>query len=112
GGSTRFLLGTDELGRDILTRLIYGARISLFIGVSVVLISVIVGTFLGLFAAFNRGILSIVIMRAMDLIISVPSLLLCLVIVAMIGPSLTNTIIAITIVYLPNYVRVVRASAL
>jgi dipeptide transport system permease protein len=112
GGSTRFLLGTDELGRDILSRLIYGARISLFIGLSVVLVSVVVGTFLGLAAAFNRGIPSLLIMRAMDLIISVPSLLMCIVVVAIIGPSLGNTIIAITIVYLPNYVRVVRASAL
>jgi dipeptide transport system permease protein len=112
GGSTRFLLGTDELGRDILSRLIYGARISLFIGVSVVAVSVLVGTILGLVAAFSQGIASLLIMRAMDLIISVPSLLLCIVVVAIIGPSLTNTIVAITIVYLPNYVRVVRASAL
>jgi dipeptide transport system permease protein len=112
GGSPRFLLGTDELGRDILSRLIYGARISLFIGVSVVLVSTALGTFLGLVAAFNRGMLSILIMRLMDLIIAVPSLLLCIVVVAIIGPSLTNTIVAITIVYLPNYVRVVRASAL
>jgi len=112
GGSAHFLLGTDELGRDILSRLIYGARISLFIGVSVVAVSVVVGTILGLVAAFNQGIPSLLIMRAMDLIISVPSLLLCIVVVAIIGPSLTNTIVAITIVYLPNYVRVVRASAL
>lgn len=112
GGSTRFLLGTDELGRDILTRLIYGARISLFIGISVVLVSVALGTFLGLVAAFDRGIVSTIIVRAMDLILAIPSLLMCILVVAMIGPSLTNTIIAITIVYLPNYVRVVRASAL
>jgi dipeptide transport system permease protein len=112
GGSAHFLLGTDELGRDILSRLIYGARISLFIGVSVVAVSVLVGTILGLVAAFSQGIASLLIMRAMDLIISVPSLLLCIVVVAIIGPSLANTIVAITIVYLPNYVRVVRASAL
>jgi dipeptide transport system permease protein len=112
GGSPRFLLGTDELGRDILSRLIYGARISLFIGLSVVAASTAIGTFLGLFAAFNRGILSILIMRAMDVILAIPSLLLAILVVAMLGPSLRNTIIAIAAVYLPNYVRVVRASAL
>jgi dipeptide transport system permease protein len=112
GGSTHFLLGTDELGRDILSRLIYGTRISLFIGISVVLVSIALGTFLGLVAAFDRGIVSMLVVRAMDLILSIPSLLMCILVVAMIGPSLTNTIIAITIVYLPNYVRIVRASAL
>jgi len=71
-----------------------------------------VGVVLGLVAAFNRGLLSIVIMRAMDVILSVPGLLLCIVIVAILGPSLPNTIVAITVVYLPNYVRLVRASAL
>jgi dipeptide transport system permease protein len=112
GGSPHFLLGTDELGRDILSRLIYGARISLFIGVAVVLVSMVIGSVLGLVAAFSRGVLALLIMRAMDLILAVPSLLLCIVVVAIIGPSLANTIVAITIVYLPNYVNVLRASAL
>src|SRR5262249_10845584 len=112
GGSARFLLGTDELGRDLLSRLIYGARISLFIGTSVVVVSVAVVTVLGLVAAFDRGVVSLIIMLAMVSILAIPSLLMCILVVAMIGPSLTNTIIAITIVYLPNYVRVVRASAL
>jgi dipeptide transport system permease protein len=112
GGSSRFPFGTDELGRDMLSRLIFGARLSLFIGLSVVAASMVCGVILGLVAAFSRGIVSIVIMRAMDVILSVPSLLLCIVVVAIIGPSLVNTIVAITIVYLPNYVRLVRASAL
>lgn len=112
GGNRKFLLGTDEIGRDMLSRLIFGARLSLFIGLSVVIASMAVGIVLGLVAAFAPGWPSIVIMRAMDVILSVPSLLLAIVIVAIIGPSLTNTIIAITVVYLPNYVRLVRASAL
>ncbi|MCX5514191.1 dipeptide ABC transporter permease DppC [Kaistia algarum] len=112
GGNAAFPLGTDEIGRDMLSRLIFGARLSLFIGLSVVVASMIVGIALGLIAAFFPGWPSIVIMRAMDVILSVPSLLLAIVIVAIIGPSLTNTIVAITVVYLPNYVRLVRASAL
>jgi dipeptide transport system permease protein len=112
GGNRAFLLGTDEIGRDMLSRLMYGARLSLFIGLSVVIVSMAVGIVLGLVAAFAPGWPSIIIMRAMDVILSVPSLLLAIVIVAIIGPSLTNTIIAITVVYLPNYVRLVRASAL
>ena len=112
GGNSAFLLGTDEVGRDMLSRLIFGARLSLFIGLAVVVASMIVGIALGLVAAFATGWPSIVIMRAMDVILSVPSLLLAIVIVAIIGPSLTNTIVAITVVYLPNYVRLVRASAL
>jgi dipeptide transport system permease protein len=113
GGSLRFLLGTDDVGRDILSRLIYGTRLSLFIGLSVVVASMALGVVLGLVAAFNRGWLSMIIMRAMDVILSVPSLLLAILIVAVRGgPGLGNTILAITVVYLPNYVRLVRASAL
>jgi dipeptide transport system permease protein len=112
GGNHAFWLGTDEIGRDMLSRLIFGARLSLFIGLSVVVVSMAVGIVLGLVAAFAPGWPSILIMRAMDVILSVPSLLLAIVIVAIIGPSLTNTIVAITVVYLPNYVRLVRASAL
>ena len=112
GGNAAFPLGTDEVGRDMLSRLMFGARLSLFIGVAVVVASLALGIVLGLVAAFFPGWPSIVIMRAMDVILSVPSLLLAIVIVAIIGPSLTNTIVAITVVYLPNYVRLVRASAL
>jgi dipeptide transport system permease protein len=112
GGSSRFLLGTDELGRDMLSRLIFGARLSLLIGLSVVLVSMVFGVLLGLIAAFSRGIIGILIIRLMDIILSVPSLLLAIIVVAILGPSLVNAIVAITIVYLPNYVRLVRASAL
>jgi dipeptide transport system permease protein len=112
GGSWEFVLGTDGVGRDILSRLIYGARISLFIGLSVMAVSVLVGVVLGLLAAFRGGVVDNLMMRLMDLIMSVPDLVLSVIIVAIIGPSLQNTIVAVLIVFLPRYVRLVRASAL
>ena len=111
GGSWHFVLGTDGLGRDLLSRLIYGARISLFIGLAVVVVSFGLGIALGLAAAFNT-IVDVAVTRVMDLIMSVPDLVLAILAVAILGPSLTNTIIAVTIVFLPRYVRLVRASAL
>lgn len=112
GSDPRFWLGTDAVGRDMLSRLMYGARISLFIGLSVMSVSMVVGITLGLAAAWFGGIIDVIIIRIMDLIMAIPSLVLAILIIAMIGPSLTNTIIAVTIVYLPRYVRLVRASAL
>ena len=112
GGDIRFPLGTDAVGRDILSRIIYGARISLFIGMAVMLVSAFIGVGLGLLAAAVGGIVDVIIIRIMDLIVAVPSLVLAILIIAVIGPNLTNTIIAVTIVYLPRYVRLVRASAL
>ncbi|WP_407050063.1 ABC transporter permease subunit [Methyloraptor flagellatus] len=112
GGQWRFALGTDALGRDQLSRLIHGARISLFIGVAVMSVSVVIGVVLGLTAAFAGGVADMAIMRVMDLIIAIPSLVLAILVVAVLGPSLTNTIVAVTVVYLPRYVRLVRASAL
>ncbi len=112
GGNWTFPLGTDPLGRDMLSRILYGSRISLFIGLAVMLVTAVVGIFLGLIAAFKGGILDVMIIRVMDLIMAVPSLVLAILIIAVIGPNLTNTIIAIAIVYLPRFVRLVRASAL
>ncbi len=112
GGNPHYLLGTDALGRDMLSRLIFGARISLFIGLSVMIVSVIVGIVLGLIAAFLGGVVDSVLMRIMDLIMSIPSLVLAILVVSILGPSLTNTIVAVSVVYLPNYVRLVRGSAL
>ncbi len=112
GGDPRFWLGTDALGRDMISRLIYGARISLFIGLSVMTVSVIVGIVLGLLAAFVGGAVDSILMRIMDLIMSIPSLVLAILVVSILGPSLTNTIVAVSVVYLPNYVRLVRGSAL
>ncbi len=112
GGSWDHVLGTDPLGRDMLSRILYGSRISLFIGLSVMFVSAFVGVSLGLLAAFFGGIVDVVIIRIMDLIMAIPSLVLAILIIAVIGPNLINTIIAITVVYLPRYVRLVRASAL
>jgi len=115
-GSVRFLLGTDSLGRDLLTRLIYGARVSLFIGVAVMGVSFILGVALGLACVSFKGALGqaidVAITRLMDLVMAVPGLVLAILVVAVLGPSLTNTIVAVTIVNLPRYVRLVRASAL
>jgi len=112
GGNWKFLLGTDALGRDTLSRLIYGARVSLFIGLSVMVVSVSFGVVLGLVSAFVGGATDVAIMRVMDLIISVPGLVLAILIVSVLGPSLANTIVAVTVVFLPRYVRLVRASAM
>lgn len=112
GGSWQFLLGTDDVGRDIFSRLIYGAGFSLLIGSAVVVLALAVGTVLGLLAAFLGGVIDVVIMRIMDILLVFPSLLLAIVIVAILGPSLVNAMIAVSVVSLPNYTRLVRASAL
>ncbi len=112
GGTSQFLLGTDAVGRDILSRIIHGARYSLVIGLIVVSLSLTVGIALGLIAAFSRGALEILVMRAMDVMLSIPSLLLAVVIVAILGPGLFNAMLAISIVYLPHLVRLTRAAAI
>ena len=112
GGSSRFLLGTDAVGRDILSRLIYGTRYSLFIGAVVVTIALIGGITLGLIAGFMRGFVDTAIRRVMDVILAFPSLLLALVLVAILGPGLFNAMIAIAIVLQPHYVRLTRAAVL
>ena len=112
GGSLKFPLGTDAVGRDILSRLIHGARYSLFIGCVVVSVAVVVGVILGLIAGFFRGRVDTIIMRLMDIILSFPGLLLALVLVAILGPSLINAMIAIAIVQQPHYVRLTRAAVM
>jgi dipeptide transport system permease protein len=112
GGSLQFLLGTDAIGRDILSRLIHGARLSLSIGLAVVLISLAAGIALGLIAGFARGVLEIAIMRLMDIILTLPSLLLAIVIVAILGPGLVNAMLAVAVVVLPHYVRITRAAVI
>ena len=112
GGDWAFILGTDALGRDQLSRIIFGARYSFYIGFIVIFFCLSVGVFLGLVAAFNRGLIENIIMRTMDIILAFPSLLMALSLVAILGPSLENAMIAIAIVYIPHFVRLTRAQAL
>ena len=112
GGSAQFLLGTDAVGRDMLSRLIFGAQYSLFIGIVVVSVALVGGIIIGLLAGFFGGWIDNVIMRMMDVILAFPSLLLALVLVAVLGPGLTNAMIAIAIVYQPHFARLTRAAVM
>ena len=112
GGSTRFILGTDDIGRDMLSRIIHGARISISVGMLMVVLTVFLGVILGLIAGFFPGVLGILIMRAMDIMLALPSLLLAIVVVAILGPSLINAAMAVVVVQIPNMVRLTRASVL
>jgi len=112
-GGHVFLLGTDPVGRDILSRLIHGTRLSLAIGVVSVGLSLLVGVPLGLVAGFWRGRLAeYVVMRLMDVMLALPSLLLAVAVVAVLGPGLANAMYAIAIVMLPHYVRLTRGAVL
>jgi dipeptide transport system permease protein len=112
GGSWSYLLGTDAIGRDMLSRLIHGARLTLLIGIAVVALSIVVGIILGLVAGYVRGVTEIAIMRLMDIVLTLPSLLLAIVVVAILGPGLMNAMIAVAVVILPHYVRLTRASVI
>jgi len=112
GGKTGFFFGTDDIGRDILSRLIYGSRISLAVGFSVVVLALFTGTLLGVVAGFYGGLVDRVIMRLTDLIMSLPSILFAIVIVAVLGPGITNAIIAVAVVAVPNFIRIIRAQVL
>jgi peptide/nickel transport system permease protein len=104
--------GTDDLGRDVMTRVIHGARVSLQVGVMVVAISLTIGTMLGLIAGLFGGVLDSFIMRVMDVMLSFPYVLLAIALVAALGPGLRNAMIAIGIVYIPPYARLARSMAL
>lgn len=112
GGSRSFYFGTDDIGRDILSRLIYGSRISLLVGFSVVVISLTIGTILGVLAGYFGGLIDRIIMSITDLIMSLPSILFAIVIVAVMGPGITNAIIAVSIVAIPNFIRIIRAQVM
>jgi dipeptide transport system permease protein len=112
GGRAEFLLGTDAVGRDMLARLLYGARFSLFIGIVVVTIALTGGILVGLIAGFFRGWVDTLIMRIMDVILAFPSLLLALVLVAVLGPGLVNAMVAIALVLQPHFVRLTRAAVM
>ncbi|MCY3766805.1 MAG: ABC transporter permease [Gemmatimonadetes bacterium] len=104
--------GTDDFGRDVLSRVIHGARISLRVGVTAVLIALVLGVPIGLVSGYWGGALDQVLMRAMDLMLAFPSILLAIAIVAILGPGLENAMLAVGIVAVPQYARLVRASAL
>jgi dipeptide transport system permease protein len=113
GGSWAFPLGSDDVGRDVLSRIIHGASLSLIIGCIVVTISLALGIFFGLLSGFFKGVVDIAIMRFMDIILSIPSLLLSIVIVAILGkPDIAKAMIAIAITYVPHYARLARAAVL
>jgi ABC-type dipeptide/oligopeptide/nickel transport system permease subunit len=112
GGTRKNILGTDDLGRDILSRIIYGSRVSLLVAVVSVGLAFVFGTFLGSVSGYYKGALDSVIMRIMDIILAFPYLLLAIVVVAYLGPSLQNAMMAIGITYVPRFARIVRGSVL
>lgn len=110
--STAHWLGTDELGRDLLSRIIYGAHVSLRVGLEAVLISLLLGVMVGAIAGYYGGKVDLLLMRTMDIMLAFPSLLLAIAFMAVLGRGLDNAIIAIGIVAIPEYARIVRGSVL
>ncbi len=110
--SSEHLLGTDEMGRDILSRIIYGSRISLQVGLFSVSIALVTGVFLGLLAGYYGGFWDMLIMRIMDIMLAFPAILLAIAIVAILGPQLRNAMLAIGIINIPRFARIVRSSAI
>lgn len=111
-GRNGFLLGTDGLGRDVLTRVVYGARVSLGVAVATVLVSCAFGVGIGVIAGWRRGWLGAVIMRIADIALSVPFFLLAILVVAVLGPSLVNVVICLALVRWPRYTRIAYAGVL
>lgn len=109
--STTHLLGTDDFGRDIFSRLLHGGRISLLMGLLTVVLSTVIGVTLGIIAGYYRRV-DLFIMQGMDILMSLPALLLAIAVIAVLGPGLTNAMIAVVIAVIPSYVRVVRSAVL
>jgi peptide/nickel transport system permease protein len=109
GPSPQFWMGTDAYGRDIFSRILYGARISLMIGLVSITSALFIGTTIGLMAGYFGGRIDIIVMQIMDVLLAFPSLILGLIIVAMMGPSVSNLIIAIALTAIPPFARIARA---
>lgn len=112
GPSSKHWFGTDEYGRDIFSRIVYGTRLSLSVAIGGVTVGAIIGTILGIVAGYYRGFAEMIIMRACDVLLSFPGLLLAIGIVAIIGPGLMNVVIAIAVYGIPNFTRIIRSSTL
>ena len=110
--SAQFWLGTDEIGRDILSRVIYGARVSIQVALVSIALAIVLGSMLGMIAGYFGGWVDHVVMRVMDGMLAFPMLVLALGIIAVLGPSLLNTTLAITIINVPSFARLVRAQVL
>jgi len=107
--SSEHWMGTDYYGRDIFSRLLHGARISLVIGLLAIGVAMIIGSFIGLVAGYRGGRTDIIMMQTMDVLLAFPSLILGLIVVAMLGPSITNLVIAIALTAIPPFARIARA---
>lgn len=112
GPSREHLMGTDDIGRDLLSRVIYGSRVSLYVGLISIGIASVVGVILGLVAGYFSGITDSLIMRILDALLAFPAILLAIFIMAVLGPSIQNAMIAIGVIYIPAFARITRANVL